>query len=105
MLVLWTWMLFCTLVAAQVQTVEQAVAALRFFVFTLAIGIMLECWRQYLFGASVLGYRRYIDGALTGPFQHPIAGGTYLAVLFCWPCCFALCFMLLPAGRSVRLCC
>jgi hypothetical protein len=82
MLVLWTWMLFCTLVAAQVQTVEQAVAALRFFVFTLAIGIMLECWRQYLFGASVLGYRRYIDGALTGPFQRPIAGGTYLAVLF-----------------------
>jgi hypothetical protein len=76
MLVLWTWMLFCTFVAAQVQPVEQAVAALRFFVFTLAIRIMLECWRQYVFGASVLGYRRYIDGALTGPFQRPIAGGT-----------------------------
>ena len=55
MLVLWTWMLFCTLVAAQVQTVEQAVAALRFFVFTLAIRIMLECWRQYLFAPQALG--------------------------------------------------
>ena len=80
MLVLWAWMLFCTLVAAQVQTVEQAVAALRFFVFTaalenwvladprsrrrlwyvvlgVAIWIMLECWQQYLFGESVFGYR------------------------------------------------
>jgi O-antigen ligase len=116
MLVLWSWMLFCTLVAGQVQTVEQALAALRFFVFTaaleswvladprsrrrlwyvvlgVAIWIMLECWQQYLFGASVLGYRRYIDGALTGPFQRPIAGGTYLAVLF--PAILPLCFMLL----------
>jgi O-antigen ligase len=119
MLVLWTWMLFCTLVAAQVQTVEQAVAALRFFVFTaalenwvladprsrrrlwyvvlgVAIWIMLECWQQYLFGESVFGSRRYIDGALTGPFQRPIAGGTYLAVLF--PAVLPLCFMLLRRG-------
>jgi hypothetical protein len=37
MVVLWTWMLFCKLVAVQVQTVEQAVAGLRFFVFTEAL--------------------------------------------------------------------
>ncbi len=119
MLVLWAWMLFCTLVAAQVQTVEQAVAALRFFVFAaalenwvladprsrrrlwyvvlgVAIWIVLECWQQYLSGASLFGYRRYIDGALTGPFQRPIAGGTYLAVLF--PAFLPLCFMLLRRG-------
>ena len=36
MLVLWSWMLFCTLIAARVQTVEQAVAAQRLFMFTAA---------------------------------------------------------------------
>jgi O-antigen ligase len=60
---------------------------------------MLECWQQYLFGASLFGYRRYIDGALTGPFQRPIAGGTYLAVLF--PALLPLCFMLLRRGSRL----
>ena len=35
---LWSWMLFCILIAAKVQTAEQAVAAPRFFVFTAALG-------------------------------------------------------------------
>ena len=61
-----------------------------------AIWIFLECWQQYLFGDKLFGYRRYIDGALTGPFQRPIAGGTYLAVLF--PAFLPLCFMLLRRG-------
>jgi O-antigen ligase len=119
MLLLWGWMLLCTLVAAQVQPVEQVVAALRFFVFAAALEnwvlvdplsrrrlwyvvlgvttwIVLECWQQYLFGTSILGYRRFMDGALTGPFQRPIAGGTYLAVLF--PAVLPLCFVLLRRG-------
>jgi O-antigen ligase len=119
MLLLWAWTLLCTLLAGTGPAIAQALAALRFFVFTaalenwvlvdplsrrrlwyvvlgVAIWIVLECWQQYLFGTSILGYRRYIDGALTGPFARPIAGGTYLVVLF--PAVLPLCFMLLRRG-------
>jgi O-antigen ligase len=123
MFLLWVWMLLCTLVTANVQAIEQALAGLRLFVFVAALEywvladpatrrrlwhvfiavaawIAVECWQQYLFGTSLPGYRRFADGALTGPFLRPIAGGTYLAVLF--PAILPLCLMLLRRGGRLE---
>jgi hypothetical protein len=80
-----------------VQTVEQAVAALRFFVFALvAIGIILSV-------ATIPVWRKRarlptLRAAATGPFRRPMRSGT-IGVLFA----VLPLLMLLPAGRSVRL--
>ncbi len=93
--------------------VEQAVAALRFFIFipaleywvlvqkrarrvlgcvflAAAVWILVECWQQYLLGLNLFGYPRWADGALTGPFRGPTAGPTYLQLFF--PAFLPLCF-------------
>ena len=93
--------------------VEQALAALRFFVFIPAleywvlvrkrarrvlgwvflagaVWILVECWQQYLLGLNLFGYPRWADGALTGPFRGPTAGPTYLQLFF--PAFLPLCF-------------
>jgi O-antigen ligase len=126
MFLLWAWMLLCTLATPSVQPIEQALAGLRLFVFVaaleywvladglarrrlwyvvlgIAVWIALECWQQYLLGSSLSGYRRFADGALTGPFLRPIAGATYLAVLF--PAILPLCLMLLRRGHRIDQVC
>jgi O-antigen ligase len=115
-LLLWGWMLLCTVVSGTLQTIGQALVALRFFLFVpalehwvlaeartrrrlwyvilaVALWILVEVWQQYLFGTNVFGSRRWIDGALTGPFRGPTAGGTYLLVFF--PAFLPVCFLLL----------
>jgi O-antigen ligase len=115
-LLLWGWMLLCSLLSGTVQQIEQAVVALRFFLFVaalenwvlagprarrrlwyvilaVALWILVESWHQYVFGVNVFGYPRWGDGALTGPFEAPRAGGTYLMVFF--PAFLPLCFLLL----------
>jgi O-antigen ligase len=121
-LLLWGWMLLCTLISGTGQTVLQALLALRFFIFVaaletwvladnlarkrlwyvilaVALGILIESWQQYLFGVNVFGYSRWIDGALTGPFRGPTAGHTYLMVFF--PAFLPLCLLLVE--RNDRL--
>ncbi len=44
--------------------------------------IALECWQQYLFGTNLFGQTRFVDGALTGPFNKPRAGPGYILILF-----------------------
>ncbi len=52
-------------------------------VFTAAAAwLALQCWQQYLFGQNVMGHPRWSDGALTGPFYRPRAGGAFLMVMF-----------------------
>ncbi|HEY1411140.1 MAG TPA: O-antigen ligase family protein, partial [Rhodopila sp.] len=125
-LVLWVWMVFCTLVLGTDKTIVQAFLLIRFFVFAaaletwvladsrtrqrlwyvilvVALWIFIEAWQQYLFGVNLFGYRRWIDGALTGPFRGPVAGPMFLAVFF--PAFLPLCFLLLRRdSRAQRLC-
>ena len=44
----------------------------------LAVWVGLECWEQYLTGINLWGDPRWGDGALTGPFVKPRAGGILL---------------------------
>jgi O-antigen ligase len=125
-LLFWGWMVVCTLVSGRQQTIIQAVLLLRFFVFAaalenwvladprtrqrlwyvivaVALWIFIEAWQQYLFGVNLFGYRRWMDGALTGPFPGPTAGPIFLAVFF--PAFLPLCFLLLRReSRIGRLC-
>ena len=63
----------------------------------LALWIVLECWQQHLFGTNVLGDPRWSDGALTGPFTKPRAGGVLLMLAF--PGLVAPVLTLLGRGR------
>lgn len=125
MLVFWAWMMVCTAWTGTPQAMGQAVASVRFFVLVLAlenwaltdsgtrrrlwyvvlacaVWILVECWQQYLFGVNEIGWPRFGDGALTGPFRGPTAGGTFLLVFF--PAFLPLCFMLLRGNRpAIRL--
>lgn len=47
-----------------------------------AIWIAGESWQQFLTGRNLFGVPRWGDGALTGPFPKPRAGGALLAVFF-----------------------
>jgi hypothetical protein len=44
--------------------------------------IAVESWQQYLTGHNMLGYPRWGDGSLTGPFWKPRAGDLYAHLLF-----------------------
>ena len=74
--------LFCAALEAWVLTGARERRWLGWVVTALAAWLMLECWQQYLFGHNVLGDPRWPDGALTGPFYKPRAGGAFLMVLF-----------------------
>ena len=47
-----------------------------------AAWIGLECWQQYLLGTNLMGWPRWGDGALTGPFREPKAGPVLVLLLF-----------------------
>lgn len=98
------WLVACTLARGSTHAAAEAFAAGRVFVFAAALEnwvlaepatrrrlrgvialtaawIAAECWQQYLLGRNMAGYPRWEDGALTGPFRKPRAGGTYLVLL------------------------
>lgn len=60
---------------------------LRLVLLVLAFWVALQCWEQLLTGSNIWGEPRWGDGALTGPFFKPRAGGVflYLALLGIMP--------------------
>jgi O-antigen ligase len=57
---------------------ETARNRLRLVMLVLAGWVALQCWEQLLTGSNIFGDRRWGDGALTGPFLKPRAGGVFL---------------------------
>lgn len=89
-LVLARLLLFCAALEAWVLTGPRERRWLGWVVTVLAAWLALECWQQYLFGHNVMGDPRWSDGALTGPFHKPRAGGAFLMVLFPGPVAIVL---------------
>jgi O-antigen ligase len=102
---LWAWLVLCSAHDGRGPAVLQALASLRMFLFAAALQawvlreeatrrrlwwvvaamaawIVLESWQQMLLGRNLMGYPRWGDGALTGPFQKPHAGHAYLETMF-----------------------
>ncbi len=77
--------LFCAALEAWVLTGPRERRWLGWVMVALAAWLAFECWQQYLFGRNVMGDPRWPDGALTGPFHKPRAGGAFLMVLFTGP--------------------
>ncbi|PPQ28109.1 O-antigen ligase family protein, partial [Rhodopila globiformis] len=121
-LLVWGWMLLCTLLVGNAAAIVQAVVALRFFLLVAALEtwvlagermrrwlwyavlagaswIVVEVWQQYLLGTNVFGYPRWLDGSLSGPFRGPTAGPNLIWLLF--PAFLPLSLMLLK--RADRL--
>jgi O-antigen ligase len=44
----------------------------------LAVWTASQCWEQYLTGHNLMGFPRWPDGSLTGPFYKPRAGEIFL---------------------------
>ncbi len=65
-----------------------------------AAWVGLECWQQVLFGHNVFGQPRYMDGALTGPFDRPRAGPVLALILF--PALLPAAYRLLDRPSLVR---
>jgi len=102
----WGWGLLCSAVGqGGLHAVGQSLAALRYYLLAAALEawvlreatarrwlgwmiaaaalwIALECWQQYLLGRNFLGYPRWGDGSLTGPFYGPRAGPAFVFVLY-----------------------
>ena len=102
----WGWGLVCSLVGqGGLHAIAQSLAALRYYLLAAsleawvlreaharrwlgwviaasALWIALECWQQYLLGRNFLGYPRWGDGSLTGPFYGPRAGPAFVFVLY-----------------------
>lgn len=121
-LLFWGWLVVCTIAFGSTHATLEALAAARLFVFAAALEnwvlpeppmrrrllwvialtaawIALECWQQYILGRNIAGYPRWDDGALTGPFRKPRAGGTFLVLFF--PAVLPLVAQLLESGRSI----
>lgn len=117
----WAWLVVCSAASGNSHSLLEALAAARIFVFAAALEswvlaqpevrhrllwvvslcaawIALECWQQYLFGRNIAGFPRWEDGALTGPFRKPRAGGTLLVLLF--PAALPAAARLLDSRRS-----
>jgi O-antigen ligase len=102
----WVWGVLCSALGpGGMPSVVQALLAARFFLFAAALGdwvlvpeamrrrlwlavaasaawIGLESWQQYMTGTNVFGIPRWVDGALTGPFNKPRAGAAFALLLF-----------------------
>ncbi|MBO1360794.1 O-antigen ligase family protein [Acetobacter sacchari] len=104
-LALWGVIVVSSVLAGPASSAIQGVLSVRFFLFAAAASFwtlagrrargaaagvcaalagwtVLECWQQYLTGYNALGYGRWGDGALTGPFLKPRAGNALLMVMF-----------------------
>ncbi len=97
----WVWLLACSIQGG----LGEALAAIRFLVFVAALEhwVLRLPWRrlwlarvaavaacyiaaqtvlQLATGRNLQGYRRWGDGELTGPFEHPRAGAPFTRLLF-----------------------
>ncbi len=74
--------LFCAALEAWVLAGSRERRWLGWTATALAAWLALECWQQYLLGQNFLGDPRWSDGALTGPFTKPRAGGVFLMLVF-----------------------
>ena len=97
----WAWLVACSLG----RDVGQALAVVRFLLFVAALEhwvlapavrrrwlaaaaqvaaayIALQSAIQFATGRNIQGYGRYMDGELTGPFEHPRAAGPLSRLLF-----------------------
>ncbi|WP_158742612.1 O-antigen ligase [Acidisphaera sp. L21] len=97
----WLWLLACSVRGGLMQ----AVVAVRFLVFVAAaehwvlripwrrawlaritaiaaLYIALQSLLQVVTGRNLQGYRRWGDGEITGPFEHPRAGAPFSRLLF-----------------------
>lgn len=129
-LIWWGWLLVCSTPlwfasAGWAVSFLQAFVIIRFILFTAALQnwvlttaaarraawamlalsclwVGVESWQQYLTGANIFGDRRWMDGALTGPFWKPRAGALYGHLLFValLPGC---CALLARPGRLRKL--
>jgi O-antigen ligase len=102
---LWAWLVVCSLLHGGTHAVVEALVAFRMLLFAaaleawvlagaaarrwllasyaaMAVWIAAQCWQQLLIGKNLFGAPRWGDGALTGPFEKPRAGGTFLSVFF-----------------------
>jgi O-antigen ligase len=103
-LAFWLLQLGASIVTGPLHSVLQALAVIRLFLFVaaleawvladapsrrglsvvcaaLAAWVALEVWQQYVTGTNFLGYTRWSDGALTGPFEKPRAGAIFVFLM------------------------
>jgi O-antigen ligase len=99
----WAWQMLASFHAGPLHSAVEAVLLVRFPLFVaalegwlltsprsrqalwamfavLAVWMGIECWEQYFTGRNLMGYPRWPDGALTGPFIKPRAGEIFLFV-------------------------
>lgn len=76
---------FWLLVAALSQWLLARARARRWLWWMVAASaawIGVQTWEQYLTGTNILGYARWGDGSLTGPFYGPRAGPAFVVLLY-----------------------
>ena len=56
--------------------------SIQFSIAIAGVWIVSQCWEQYLTGSNLMGYPRWLDGALTGPFHGPRAGPALMLTFF-----------------------
>lgn len=121
--VLCLWLLVCTLLAGNPHAIAQALVVFRLPLFAaalqdwvlrrqaarqgLTVGFIAgalwvagQSWQQLLTGHNLFGYKRWVDGALTGPFFKPRAGPSMLALFF--PAVLPPAFRLLDQDSLLR---
>jgi O-antigen ligase len=74
--------LFAIAVQAWLLTTPASRVRLQAVLTLAACWIGIECWQQYVFGHNLFGQARWMDGALTGPFNRPRAGPALILLLF-----------------------
>ncbi len=74
--------------------------AMWWVVLGLAVWTASQCWEQILTARNLMGFPRWGDGALTGPFYKPRAGEIFLYVAL--PGLMPVVLRLISAGRRLR---
>ncbi|MFT8656788.1 MAG: O-antigen ligase family protein [Acetobacter papayae] len=74
--------LFAKALEEWVLTGQKRQMSVQFSIAIAGVWIVSQCWEQYLTGSNLMGYPRWLDGALTGPFHGPRAGPALLMTFF-----------------------
>jgi O-antigen ligase len=104
-LLFWAWLVLCTALGGTAHAFGEALAVIRLFLFAAALqfwvlqappmrrglqlmilacalAVIIETWHQWATGHNLLGYPRWPNGALTGPFREPRAGAVLQLLYF-----------------------